>query len=779
MALHRFADSFLHRYDEAKSRRGWLDFDDLIRATDRLLNTADMAEWVLYKLDGGIDHILVDEAQDTSPEQWSVIRAIEAEFTSGEGARDIDRTLFVVGDQKQSIFSFQGADPAGFGTSRDRFQQRLSDTGSRLETVDLAHSFRSAEPILTLVDRVFAEGADSALGGPTLHRAMPGRPGRVEVWAFDAVSDRESVGEVLTVRDRLAKDDPVPRLARDLAAHIAGMIGQTIPGRDGPRQVRPGDILVLVRGRTGPFFHTLIDALKGRGVPVAGADRLRIRDEIAVKDLISALRFLTADFDDLALAEALRSPIFGLTEADLFRLAHRREGRLWDALKRSNHAAAVATLSELRGAVDFSRPYEILEKILLDHGGRAKLVARLGAECEDAIDELLGQALQYEQSETPSLDGFLNWLGARDIDVKRNMEAGRDEVRVMTVHGAKGLEAPIVIVPDVRVPMFGRQTPTVMDIDGLPVWTPKSNDMPEALQAAKDARKAAEEEEHLRLLYVALTRAETWLVVCGAGSTNSEEQRWHAKVRQVMDNLGAVDHQEGERQASVIQSPDWPEAPAVDGVTAIDPVPRKPDWSKRRPPPLPTPPRVILPSDLGEGHALPGEYDGERTADEAMARGSLIHALVEHLPMIAKERREVLAQRLAPTGIDWQEALDEAARTVDAPEFRWLFAEDALREVAFSAQPAGGARIAGRIDLLHVSGSRVLAIDVKSNRIVPEAPTACPGAILAQMGAYSEALRTMYPNHTVELAILWTAGPVLMDMPHDLVTDAFRNATSP
>ena len=777
-ALNRFARSFLDRYEAVKQSRGWLDFDDLIAATDALLNTAEMAEWVLYKLDGGIDHILVDEAQDTSPKQWSVIAALEAEFTAGAGARQLDRTLFVVGDKKQSIFSFQGADPEGFGTSRARFARRLENVGGQLETVDLTYSFRSAEPILSLVDTVFAADEIGALGGPTRHRAMPDRPGRVEVWEFDPGAGKTEDPKTLAVVDRLAKDNPVPKLARDVAAHIGDLIGQTIPSRDGPRAVEPGDILVLVRGRTSPFFTTLIDALKAAGVPVAGADRLKIRDDIAVKDLLSTLRFLAADFDDLALAEALRSPLFGVSEADLYALAHGREGRLWERLASGKrHQDVAGRLTDLRNAVDFLRPYEILEKILLDQGGRARLVARLGSECEDAVDELLGQALQYEQSETPSLDGFLNWLGARDITVKRDMDGGRNEVRVMTVHGAKGLEAPIVIVPDVQAPrVSGVQSVTL--VEGMPVWTPKSKDMPEPLKHLKDARTRSERQEHLRLLYVALTRAETWLIVCGAGSTNSQDIRWHTLVSDSLSGLDPKEETIAGRKAAVLESPSWPRERRERSAPEPKEPPALPDWQSRRAPPYIDARRNrIAPSGAEGTHALPGEYDGAWTREDALARGTLMHELIEHLPGLPIDRRPDVAERLSQHARDRDTIRDEAARVIEDPSLAWLFAPDTLREVAISARTDRG-HVVGRIDLLSVQGDRVVAVDVKSNRILPASPAEIPSAILAQMGAYAAALDTLYPDRSVEMAILWTNGPLWMPLPHDLVTEAFKNPTS-
>lgn len=447
-ALHKFAIEFLVRYDKRKAGLGKLDFEDLIEKTRKLLGRSNMAAWVLYRLDGGIDHILVDEAQDTSPAQWDIVRILAEEFHAGVEEREVPRTVFVVGDEKQSIYSFQGADPKAFGEMRTLFLDRLSQVAQTLHQTELLYSFRSSAPILNVVDKVFTGDARAGLEGEILHRAVHAdMPGRVELWPFVEKPEKPAENPWYLPVDSRTPDDPRLMLAEAIAARVAGLIASRhiLPGGDG-RSVTAGDFLILVQSR-GPLFHAIIKGLKAHGVDVAGADRLKIVEEMAVKDLLALLQFLATPEDDLSLAAALRSPLFGLSERDLYKLAQGRKGTLWQSLwrHRDEWPNVVEALEKLQGQADFLRPYDLLEQVLTKHDGRRRLVARLGQEAEDGIDELLTQSLRYESVEAPLLTGFLGWITSDDVEVKRQMDAAGDRVRVMTVHGAKGLEAPIVI----------------------------------------------------------------------------------------------------------------------------------------------------------------------------------------------------------------------------------------------------------------------------------------------------------------------------------------------
>ncbi|WP_126975206.1 double-strand break repair helicase AddA [Frigidibacter oleivorans] len=792
-ALHRFAGAFLPRYRARKQAAGWLDFDDLILRAAALLSDRGVAQWVLFRLDGGIDHILVDEAQDTSPGQWQVIERLSEEFTAGEGARDRPRTIFVVGDKKQSIYSFQGADLAAFDRMRGHFGARFAALGTAMQDLTLDHSFRSAPAVLRAVDETFADTRGGGLGGAPRHIAFKDRmPGRVDLWPLIPRA------EPAEPEDWSAPVDALPETHHNvqLARRIAGWIGTTlaagtcIPARDGPRPMHEGDILILVQRRSD-LFAEIIAACKAAGLAIAGADRLKLGGELAVRDIRAVLSFLATPEDDLSLAAALRSPLFGWTEPQLYALAQPRKGYLWQELRARTDAGALAAravLDDLRGQADYLRPFELIERLLTRHGGRARLVARLGVEAEDGIDELLTQALAFERTSVPSLTGFLVWLEGGEVEVKRRPEAAGRAIRVMTVHGAKGLEAPVVILPD-TIRGDPRAEGAVLRLPGdgpagTAVWRMTADEAPPALAAARDALKDRQAEERDRLLYVAMTRAECWLVVCGAGDPGrGTGPQWYLQVAEAMDRLPteAIDtgsfgeirrHAEG----------DWPApAPRAEAPPAPPAAPALPGWMRAFPA-SPATDRVLSPSDLGGAKALPG--DAGLPEAEALAWGTRLHLLLEYLPGWPPADQAELAARLLCRG---DEAMDPlhlpgllaAARGVlAAPGLARFLGPETLAEVELSARlpELGGRQVHGTVDRLHVAADRVTALDWKSNRVVPDRAEAVPEGILRQMGAYRAALRLAFPGRQVEMAVVWTATGTLMPLPCELVDAALRRA---
>lgn len=770
VALHDYAAVFLPEYARRKAEGGWLDFDDLIERTIALLTDPSVAAWVLYRLDGGIDHILVDEAQDTSPEQWQVIELLAAEFTSGAGARDERRTLFVVGDRKQSIYSFQGADVAAFEEKRLAFKARIEAVGRPFQSRDLLHSFRSSPAILQAVDAALGPMADPALGGAVRHLAQwQDLPGRVDLWPLIGKAEKAEDGDWTDPVDLVTDAHHDARLAAMIAEEIAGIIasGTQIDTGRGLRRVHAGDVLILVQRRS-TLFAEVIRACKARGLPVAGADRLKLGAEIAVKDLTALLSFLATPDDDLSLAAVLRSPLCGWGEADLYRLAQPRTGRLWQALRGMPSAPGLDLLHDLRDQADFLRPFELIDRVLTRHDGRRRLIARLGAEAEDGIDELLNQALAYEQVDVPSLTGFLAWLGSDEIEVKRRMEGEGDRIRVMTVHGAKGLEAPIVILPDTadRRPRDADQI--IPLATGQAVWRTPAEDSPPVLAAAQAARAAASAAENLRLLYVAMTRAKSWLIVCGAG-TAEKEGAWHRIVASGLATLDTAPMSGGRLRFA---HGDWPaDAPGL--IAAAATPPDLPDWALRPAPAIAGPTKPLSPSDLGGEKALAGE--GGLPEDLAKARGTALHALLEHMPALPPSAWPGLARDLVADPVERQMLLNEAEAVLAHAE---IFAPGTLAEVPVTAILAGRP-LYGVIDRLVVTPTQVLVVDFKSNRVVPARPEEVPEGLLRQMGAYAEALAQIYPGRRIETALMWTARAQLMRLPPEIVRDALSRATIP
>jgi ATP-dependent helicase/nuclease subunit A len=768
--LHRFAAAFLPLYESRKAARGWLDFDDLIARARILLTDASVAAWVLFRLDGGIDHILVDEAQDTSPDQWRVIESLAAEFTSGRGARDEARTLFVVGDQKQSIYSFQGADVAAFGSKRDEFQSRFETVGRPFQRLNLEHSFRSSPAVLTVVDHTFADRHKPAMGEAVEHVAFrTAMPGRVDLWPLIPASDKTNDEDWENPVDLITESHHTAQLAEKIADEIAALIasGTCIPLENGTsRPVHAGDFLILVQRRSA-LFSEVIRACKARGLPIAGADRLKLGAELAVKDLSALMAFLATPEDDLSLAVVLRSPLCGWDEDALYRLAHGRKGYLWAALRdrASEFAETHAMLADLLKQADFLRPFELIERVLTRHDGRRRLLARLGAEAEDGIDELLSQALSFERLQVPSLTGFLVWLETDEVEVKRQMDSEGHRIRVMTVHGAKGLEAPIVILPDTADRTY-QDRDEVLAVDGSAVWRTPADDSPAPITAARALRREKADEENLRLLYVAMTRARCWLIVAAAGTLKSATA-WHSLAGQGMQSAGAVPIAGGILRHSFGEWPSPAPAPRKETVaTAL------PEWALRPAPDAPRDIRLLSPSDLGGAKALPGDGLDEETA---MARGTALHALMEHLPTVPQADWAVLAETLIDDTTLRADVLAEATAVLTHPDLAALFAPGTLAEVSVTADLMDR-RLFGTIDRLILSPGHVLAIDFKTNRVIPDTPAQTPEGILRQMGAYAAALSQIYPDRTVEMAILWTRTARLMPLDPDVLAAALRRS---
>ncbi|HUB85660.1 MAG TPA: double-strand break repair helicase AddA, partial [Rhizomicrobium sp.] len=759
--------------------RGVLDYDDLVSQTLHLLDSRPDAAWVLYKLDGGLDHILIDEAQDTSPEQWQIVRKLTEEIFSGEGReRETVRTIFAVGDEKQSIFSFQGAEPEEFEENRQHFAAR---TGDAFANVRLETSRRSVPEVLQLVDAVFEddaarEGLSKTPIAHTAHRAAD--KGRVELWpTLQPEPGPELDLWRLRPVDVQSARSPVAQLADKVAAEIAGWIKsrRKLPGHDAP--IRPGDIMILLPRRE-PFASEVIRRLKQRDIPVAGADRMKITQQIAVMDLIALGRFVLLPEDDLNLAALLRSPLFDIGEEELCALANPRKGTLWRALQAQRDATAFviahAFLSDALSRADYQPPYEYYSQTLVKDGMRLRLLARLGPEAADAIDEFLSLALSYEQLNTPSLEGFLHWIERGEAEVKRDMERGRDEVRVMTVHGSKGLEADIVILPDTTTlpESAGRRGEFLYTDDGV-VFPVKADEAPEAVKRAKAAAEDAAHREHRRLLYVALTRAKDRLIVCGFENKNGlKEGSWYDLAARAAWKKGIPFESGGETLVAIGDA----DVENFEGDTRklSDRVPL-PAWTGENPAPENIRPRLIRPSDAA-GEEEPATISPRGKNAARFRRGNLIHALLARLPEIAaSDRRDIALQFLAAHQVEHEDAAkmaDETLAVIAHPHFAAAFGPNSRAEVAVVAdlpELGDGARLNGRIDRLAVTDDEVLIVDFKTNRPPPKTPEAVSTLYKTQMALYRAALARIYPGRRIACALVWTEGPSLMPLADDLL----------
>jgi ATP-dependent helicase/nuclease subunit A len=773
------------RYREEKRRLGAVDYDDMIAHAARLLDTEGMGAWVRYKLDQRIDHILVDEAQDTNQRQWTIARRLTEEYFAAENRPPDRRTLFAVGDFKQAIFSFQGTDPVEFRNAQMFFHEAARRVRDELSAIDLATSFRSTGAVLELVDGVLeslghqALGLDAPIPRHDPHRATePGEVLLLPPVSVDNAADDAPAGE----EDWLADAD------RLWAERLASQIGRWLSNSDPlilaarGRRLRPEDILILVRSR-GEFTRLLVARLHEAGVPVSGVDRLRLTQPLAVRDLLALVRFALQPDDDLTLASLLVSPLLGWSQDALFELAHGRSGTLWSRLRdggQDRERAAVEWLGAVLNLADFVAPHEFFETILSGPlGGRARLLARLGEEARDPIDELLNAALQFESANAPSLQMFLDWIERDDVDVKRDPSQPRDAVRIMTVHGAKGLQAPLVILADAtKNPENNRPNGVAVTLgEGepeifLPLYQNEARG-PLAQAWASQSRRARE--EHWRLMYVALTRAEDVLVVGGALGSKARgvapPESWHARVGTALAALG------GEAQ----DDPHWPgivrharggssrrvrESRRIQVRHALPPALLAP------PPEEPVPPRPLAPSALGIDDVSAPPF-GLGAADAAR-RGVLLHALFERLPALPPEARTAAATRWldrpgrAADAAERDALIGEALAVMDAPDHAAFFVPDALAEAPVAAT-VDGLVVQGTVDRLVVEANRVRFVDFKTGGRVPAAIDDVPVYHLRQMAAYAAALARVFPNRTIEAALLYTAGPRLLVLPPPLI----------
>jgi len=789
----RAGQAFARAYRLAKRAAGVADFDDLIRWTRKLLGIDGMGEWVRFKLDQRTDHILVDEAQDTNADQWAIVDALASEYFSGQSESDLRwRTLFMVGDYKQAIFGFQGTDPRQFDAFRKIVADRAAAAGEaaigsdswarEFRDLSIDASFRSSLPILQLVDAVIDEVGHEAMGllrRPNPHGAAHSdRPGEVLWWppfappeAADAVEEGEE-GWI---------SGPIRLYADALARQIKAWLDEGAPLASTKRPLCAGDILILVRSRS-ELASLLVARLYAHGVPVAGIDRLHLSKPLAVKDLLSAVGFAVQPHDDLNLAGLLVSPIIGLDQQQLLDLSYNRPGSLWQILQARRDELALnpvfVILANLLKSADYVTPARFLENLLSGPtDARRKLLERLGEAARDPIEELVASALEFEAQEGTSLDRFLAWFSRGDVEVKRDPSSAGNAVRVMTVHGAKGLEAPLVILADAtHDPVKVGRRSASLDLPlgnprrPVPLLRPRTEELVSPYQELIEAQRESDRQEHWRLLYVGLTRAAERLIITGVSPSRGEvvADSWHSRTATALIQLGGLAtigpwgeglswHGNNRSRAPSLRASRRP----------LDPV-TVPEWARRQAPIEERPPRPLSPSASGpDRDATPPPSPELRAAAE---RGTMLHSLFERLPAVAPaDRRSAALAWLVRAGVSETdratEIVDAALGVIEDPRFADLFAPDALAEAPIAATLADGRVIAGTVDRLCIGPDLVRVIDFKTGRSVPGSVAALPPAHVAQMQAYAAALEVIFPRRRIEAALLYTHGPTLIAVP--------------
>lgn len=817
IALMRIGLPMVEAYAREKRLRGALDFDDLIDRTRALLTSSNAAEWVLYKLDGGLTHLLLDEAQDTSPAQWALINAIVTEFQAGRGRDDQKdpRTQFVVGDPKQSIYSFQGADQQQFQAEKLNFVERektVAEAENRaVNQPEMDMSFRSTPEVLRFVDEVRARvplsdaatdslpPADADLKPHAARRAN--QAGRVELWPLQMPTPSNGEEDAWTTpTDHVPADAPRRHLARRIASEVKAMIdrGESVWQEQADRRwvrkpVQAQDILILVRSRN-ELFDALIESLKQEKVAVAGADRLRLLDNLGVQDCLNLIRFALQPGDDLTLAEILRGPFCDLVDDDrhLFKLSHDRGARsLWQSLMASEAAEFQAARAFCQRLIDHRHlpAFEFLTRALTERdedrvSGWDKLIRRLDEPVRDPVQALLSGALSHDMAEARSLQAFLSETESRNTVLKRELGEPDGAVRVMTVHGAKGLQSPVVILPDTTGATKPVSGALFFTADGVPLHSPSSRLDCGATAELREAANLAAERESRRLLYVALTRASDRLIVAGAGLGSSKtgyaKSSWYRWCLTAMRALTDQPAQEaaldetlalGETPACIPRD----DTPDRDTGTA-------PDWLKRPAAPPAPPARLAAPSRLTEDHAaVRAPFGPDRSA--ALRRGRLIHALLQTLPDLSSDRWESAGTRFLSrdpeiTETDAAEMLDVTLRTLRDPAFADIFAPGGRNEAAIVGALPGGQMVNGRVDRLIIHDDRLMIIDYKTDRPAPVEANEVDLPYLVQMAAYRAVLQRLYPDRPVRCALLYTDGPHLIELEGEAMSESLNRVES-
>ncbi len=821
IAAAAMAADYLRRFEASRRSTGGIDYQDVVERAAHLLTKGAAREWIRYRLDGGIDHILVDEAQDTSPPQWDTIRSIAEEFFSS----DAKRTVFAVGDPKQSIFSFQGADKASFDASLEWLDAKMRESGRQLARQALEVSYRSSPTVLEFVDQVFhpesftaeTDGEDvgiidlkkdpvdwwaTLLGsdGSLAHRAHREQaPGRVEVWDLvrpetASPSEAERGGSPT----RAAQGALAGRVANRIATWLKE--GTPLPG--GQRPIQPDDIMILVQRRSY-LSREIMRQLRELGVPAVGSEQTQLEEHLAVQDCIALAEFALLPADDHALAVTLRSPFCDVSEEQLFSLAwDRGPASLWQRLKSSPDESLAGTrefLEDMVAGASNLGPFEFLELALARHGRRRRLLRRLGPDAAPPIDQLVSHALVFQNEGGSSLQEFVHLVRSEGLKAINRSAIRASAVRLLTIHGAKGLEAPIVFVPDAdRLPKHATRARLIWgeipERSPMPLFVrTNADDLPYITERRK--RLALEElEESYRLFYVALTRARDWLIVGGSRSKNRANHKcWWARAKAAATRIGHeihhMDDADGslKRRIGIVYPGHLMETAGGETIAETPPpesdMPELPAWCEEsvpEPEPQPAwlPPSSIGMSDRRKAAAAEGDHS------YAAERGTLIHLLLERLPEApAGEERDRLAQTLVESFDEKlpqelrEEARECAKRILDNPKFDWVFGPDSIAEAEF-AMVGDAARIGGRMDRVVYDGHRVLAVDFKSDARPPPNPADTSETYLAQLGAYRSALIAIHSDLACTAAILWTGGdePKLVEYDNGLVDRAYQRA---
>jgi ATP-dependent helicase/nuclease subunit A len=712
IAFFEIAEGIISRFRELKIANHYLDFNDVILMTLELLKNID---WVMYKIDAGLDHVLVDEAQDTSPEQWEVIQRITNEFFSNYQS---NKTIFAVGDKKQAIYSFHGTDVKSFDQAHDYFKNVVEECGQRFYNEPLNKSYRTTGNILSFVDEVFAEKF------PRITHSTHRDPnaGVVEIVDIFEDDDKENATRWQSAEEKLS-------------LHIVNFIKKTIVRKvwveSRGRAAQAEDFLILFRHRDKDAMGRIIDALKKEQIPVTGIDRIILKNELIVEDLIALAEFSLFPLDDLMCARVLKSPIIGISEEILMQICvDRKDDNLWNYIQQTEHFPQ--KLSDYINCALKLSPFDFFMHILTD-GVREKFINRLGEKCLDALNEFLEVTINYGKDNIPSLPNFLEWFRSFNHEVKRGSFVAENAVRLMTVHASKGLQSPFVILADCN--FTNRQNDKIIKTeDGILLW-----DFFSMLRPKKIAKLLEEKEnnEHYRLLYVAMTRAEDFLCMLGKKHGNSsEEKSWYGFVSQKLNKFVRVEA-EGLYRLGDYKTNNLNKISANSITTHHSP--EIPLWFYEKLP-------------------LSDDISPEREIKNPQTTyGNCVHMLLNEMPLhLEHDMHDEIADQLMEnfdlSDTEKMQAKIEAFGVIK--KFSFLFDSDSLSEVSFAYDGKEG-----RIDKIAFLGRELWIVDFKTG-----IPKDIPESYALQLARYRAAVFKITGNSNIKTAILWTKNQNLVEI---------------
>ena len=751
--LCKLAKIFLDKYDLYKQQNSLLDYDDLIYLTQNLLTDNHAKDWVMRKLDGGIDHLLVDEAQDTSPEQWNIINAIIAELYLSTKEQ---KTVFVVGDEKQSIFSFQGANLSSFDHFNQSLSNKLSNANRDFKNITLEWSYRSTKEIIDIVYLIFEQIKNTTpqLFTSENFKILPFRDshkGRVEIWPL-IIGEKDQRQFWSLPQEQNNYQSTQQLLAQQIASFIKNQIVSKRILHATNLPVKEADFMILVRKRDELVFE-IINCLKNSGLQIEDIDRVTLDKSLSVLDLISVGKFVLLPQDDLNLASLLKSPIIGMSEEQLQSLAiSRGKNSIWVYL---------SNLPEYRTLYEklcyFLQIYKIsncgnfflLIADCLDI--RKILLACNGSDSNDLINELIYLSSNYSNNVDSSLQSFIYWFENNSIEIKRNFESS-NKIRVMTVHASKGLQAPIVILCD-TTSLPTNKNKFIWTEEGEIFSIIQSSNSPEFFKDLKEQEQQKELQEYIRLLYVAMTRAEDHLVICGHHSSNKlPENCWYELISRTLSLHG----KQGEDNIIIYQTNDEKINQLINinsTETIMQSCGNKTiDWffdegliSK-----------ITCSSKKNYASLsplIPNNY---------LEYGKIFHKILEDVSRInnfSLLKDHPLIKKLP---IELQGKIqNNIIKLLNNKEFMALEGQELIAEMPLGTNLRGEVKI-GRVDLVAINKDQITIIDYKSDASPPQNTLLVKEFYIDQINFYRHIMQKIYPHSKIICKILWLENSCFM-----------------